>query len=120
MANHSLTSFFALLGLGGGASMFFGLLLLRLTLTHRLKKKLRATGDYWDTGTLDFGFINTSLFAWACAIPRVQRLERFQSIYPGLDVRSFANWFERAIACGAIYGLMVMFLSAPFFYLFKP
>lgn len=120
MTDIPLDIYFAVTGLGGGASMFFGLLLLRLTLTHRLKKKLRATGDYWDTGSIDFGFINTSLFAWACAIPRVQRLERFQSIYPGLDVRSFANWFERTIAYGAIYGLMVMFLSAPFFYLFKP
>ena len=109
----------AYLTLSGGASMFFGLLLLRVTLTRRLKKRLKATSDYWDTGTLDFGFINTSLFAWACAIPRVQRLERFQSIYPGLDVRSFANWFERAIAYGAIYGLIVMMLGIPFFYLFE-
>ena len=100
--------------------MFFGLLILRVTLTRRLKKKLKETGDYWDSGTIDFGIINTSLFAWACTIPRVQRLEKFQMIYPGLDVRSFANWFERAVAYGAIYGLMVMFLSAPFFYLFTP
>ncbi len=44
--------------------MILGLLVLRLTLTRRLKKKLKATGDYWDSGTIDFGFINTSLFAW--------------------------------------------------------
>src|SRR5690606_33465498 len=104
MSNHSLTSFFALISLGGGAGLFFGLLLLRLTLTRRLKKKLKTTGDYWETGTLDFGFINTSLFAWACAIPRGQKLEKFQLIYPGLDVRSFAIWFERAVAYVAIYG----------------
>ena len=119
MTDVPLDIFFAFTMLGGVATMLLGLLVLRLTLTRRLKKKLKPTGDYWDSGTIDFGFINTSLFAWACAIPRVQRLERFQSIYPGLDVRSFANWFERAIAYGAIYGLIVMMLGIPFFYLFE-
>ena len=76
--------------LGGGASLVLGLLILRLTLTRRLKKQLTATGGYWDSGTIDFGFINTALFAWACTIPRVQKLERFQLLYPNLDIRSFA------------------------------
>ena len=106
--------------LGGVASMILGLLLLRLTLTRRLKKKLAATGDYWNSGTLDFGLINTSLFAWACTIPRVQKLERFQLLYPDLDVRSFANWFERVAAYGAVGGLLAACLSIPFFYLFTP
>ncbi|WP_339805446.1 hypothetical protein [uncultured Marinobacter sp.] len=120
MTDVPLDIFFAFTMLGGVATMLLGLLVLRLTLTRRLKKKLKPTGDYWDSGTIDFGFINTSLFAWACAIPRVQRLDRFQSIYPGLEVRSFANWLERAAAYGIIYGVLVFFLSAPFFLLFKP
>lgn len=112
--------FFAFIMLAGGAVMILGLLLLRLTLTRRLKKKFKATGDYWETGTLDFGFLNTMLFAWACTIPRVQRLKGFQLIYPGLDVRSLANGFERAAAYAMIYGLIVSCLSAPIFLFFKP
>jgi len=100
--------------------MMLGFLVLRLTLTRRLKKKLKETGDYWDSGTLDFGFLNTALFAWACTMPWFQRLKKYQLLYPDLDVRAFANWFERAAACGIIYGTMVIFLSAPFFYLFTP
>jgi len=120
MTNHSLATLFAFIKLSGVISMLLGLLVLRLSLTRRLKKKLQENGDYWDSGAIDFGFINTVIFAWACTIRRVQQLERFQLIYPGLDVKSFANKFERAAAYGAIYGTMVLFLSAPFFYLFKP
>ncbi|MCH8498933.1 MAG: hypothetical protein LAT63_10670 [Marinobacter sp.] len=98
------------IGLGGGFCMLVGLLVLRITLTRRLKKKLKATGEYWATGTLDFGFLNTAMFAWACTMPWFQRLKKYQLIYPGLDVRAFANWFERAVAYGTIYGLMVAFL----------
>ncbi|MCH8498935.1 MAG: hypothetical protein LAT63_10680 [Marinobacter sp.] len=111
---------FALIGLGSGACMLLGFLILRLTLTRRLKKKLKATGEYWETGTLDFGFMNTILFAWACTIPWVQRQKNFQVIYRDLDVRAFANGFERAVAYGSIYSLAVMFLSGPFFYFFSP
>ncbi len=100
--------------------MLLGFLLLRLTLTRRLKKKLEATGDYWDSGTIDFGFINTATFAWACTMPWFQRLKKYQLLYPGLDVRSFANWFERAVAYGMIYGAIVACLSAPIFLFLKP
>ncbi|PAU79807.1 hypothetical protein CK501_11435 [Halovibrio salipaludis] len=120
MANMPLHIFFAFIVLGGVASMMLGILLLRLTLTYRLKKKLKATGDYWASGTLDFDFINTIMFAWACATPWFQQLKRFQLLYPGLDVRSFAKWYEKVAAYGAIYGLMVVFLSLPFFFLFRP
>ena len=120
MTDIPLDILFAFIALGGVASMHLGLLVLRLTLTRRLKKKLEATDDYWDSGTIDFGFINTALFAWACTMPCVQRLKKFQLIYPGLDVRSFANWYERAAAYGMIYGLMTLFLCAPLSYLFEP
>ncbi|TDT37733.1 hypothetical protein DES49_2693 [Halospina denitrificans] len=120
MINMPLHILFALIGLGAIASSMLGALLLRLTLTRRLKKKLKATGDYWHSGTIDFDFINTIIFAWACATTWVQRLKRFQLLYPGLDVRSFAKWYEKVAAYGAIYGLMVAFLIAPFFYLFEP
>lgn len=100
--------------------MMLGILLLRLTLTHRLKKKLKATGDYWASGTLDFDFLNTIIFGWASGTPWFQRLKRFQLLYPGLDVRSFAKWYEKVAAYGMVYGLMVLCLSIPFFLLFKP
>ena len=69
MTDMPLDIFFAYIMVGGLAAMFLGFLLLRLTLTRRLKKKLEATGDYWDSGTLDFGFLNTTITAWACVIP---------------------------------------------------
>lgn len=120
MTDMPLEILIAFIGLGGGASMLLGALLLRLTLTRRLKKKLKATGDYWASGTIDFDYINTALFAWACTIPRVQRLERFQLLFPGLDVRSSATWYEKAAAYGMIYGLMVLCLSIPVFLLLRP
>ncbi|MCH8498932.1 MAG: hypothetical protein LAT63_10665 [Marinobacter sp.] len=95
--------------------MLLGFLILRLTLARRLKKKLRATGEYWETGTLGFGFMNTILFAWACTIPWVQRQKNFQLIYRDLDVRAFANWFERGVAYSSIYGLIVLLVSIPVF-----
>ncbi len=115
----SFTTLLALVGAGGAMTMLFSLILLRVTLTRRLKKELEATGDYWDSGTIDFGFTNTALFAWVCAIPPIQKFERFQIIYPDLDVRSFANGFEKAVAYAMVGGLMIFFLSAPLFYLFK-
>ncbi|MCH8498931.1 MAG: hypothetical protein LAT63_10660 [Marinobacter sp.] len=120
MIDMPLDVLIALIALGGVASMLFGLLVLRLTLTRRLKKKLKATGDYWETGILlDFGFSNTIVFAWACTMPWFQRLKKYQLIYPGLDVRAFANWFERAVAYGIIYGLFVAFLGGLAFHLIE-
>ncbi|MAL97288.1 MAG: hypothetical protein CL583_02460 [Alteromonadaceae bacterium] len=118
MPEISLQTFFGLVGLAGAASMLLGLLVLRLTLTHRLKKKLKPNGEYWDSGTLDFGFINTALFAWACTLPYVQRSERFRLIYRDLDVKSFANWFETAAAYATIGGVAIFFLFGPLIYLF--
>ena len=69
MIDMPLDIFISYIGLGGGICMLLGFLILRLTLARRLKKKLRAAGEYWETGTLDFGFMNTILFAWACTIP---------------------------------------------------
>ncbi|MCH8498934.1 MAG: hypothetical protein LAT63_10675 [Marinobacter sp.] len=109
MIDMSLIVLFDAVALGGIVSMFLGLILLRLTLTRRLKKKLKATDEYWETGTLDFGFLNTIMFAWACTMPWFQRLKKYQLIYPGLDVRAFANWFERIAAYGIIYGVLAAF-----------
>ena len=113
MTDTWLVILFDAVGLGGALSMFFGLLVLRVTLTRRLKKKLKATGEYWETGTLDFGFLNTAMFAWACTMPWFQRLKKYQSLYPGLDVRAFANRFETIVAYGVIYGLIIAFLCLP-------
>ena len=120
MTNTSITTLFAVLGAAGVALMVLGLLLLRLTLTRRLKLSLSRTNRYWDSGALDFGFTNTALFAWACAVPRIQSLERFQRIYPDLNVRAFANSFEKLVAYGTVSGLLLFFVCIPFFYLFKP
>ncbi|MCH8498936.1 MAG: hypothetical protein LAT63_10685 [Marinobacter sp.] len=117
MIDMPLEIFIGFITLGGGFCMLFGFLILRLTLTRRLKKKLKATGEYWETGTLDFGFMNTILFAWACTIPWVQRQKNFQVLYRDLDVRAFANWFERGVAYSSIYGLIVLLLGIPAFHL---
>lgn len=120
MTDASLTTLFALLGAVGASLMVLGLLILRLTLTRRLKASLSVTDQYWHSGAIDFGLANTALFAWACAIPGIQRLERFRRVYPELDIRALANSFERVTAYGTIGGLMLFFVCIPFFYIFKP
>lgn len=120
MTDTSLTTLFAILGASGASLMVLGLLLLRLTLTRRLKARLSASDQYWDSGALDFGFANTALFAWACAVPRINSLERFQRVYPDLNVRDFANNFEKLVAHGTVGGLLLFFVCIPFFYLFRP
>lgn len=105
---------------GGVMSMVLSLLVLRLTLTRRVKKELKPKGEYWESGTLDFGFMNTALFAWACVVPYLQRTVKFRLFYPHLDVREYANWFERMVAYGVIGGLIVTFLFGFLFVLIEP
>ena len=113
--------YFGFIILGGAAISVLSIVFLRLTLTHRLKAKLMETDDYWDPlGTINFDFFNTAVFAWACIAPWYSKLEGFQRWFPNLDVRSFARWYERIAAYGTIGGLALMFLGAPFFYLFTP
>lgn len=112
--------FIASISLGGAMSMLIGLPILRLTLTRRLKKKLKPTGDYWKTGTLDFGFMNTILFAWACVLPYMRRSEFYRSLYPDLDILKFANRFEKTVAYGVIGGLFIFFLFGFIFVLVEP
>lgn len=100
--------------------MLSGLLVLRLTLTRRVKKELRPKGEYWESGTLDFGFLNTYLFAWACVLPYAQRSPKFKLLYPHLNVREYANWFERTVAYGVIGGLVVTCLFGVIFVLIEP
>lgn len=100
----------AFVGVIAAVGSLLSVLILRLTLTRRLRNKLQPTGDYWETGALDFGFMNTYLFAWACTIPHFSRLKKFQMLYPGLDVRGYAKWFERWAAYWTIGGLFVFFL----------
>lgn len=110
----------AITGLLGCMFMLLGLLVLRITLTRRLKKKLKPTGDYWETGTLDFGFLNTYLFAWACVLPYMRRSEFYRSLYPDLDILKVANRFEKAVAYGAICGLAMFLLCGVIFVLIEP
>lgn len=115
-----LATFLAITGVIGISLFMLGFLVLRLTLTRRLKKELQPTGDYWETGTLDFGFLNTALFAWACVIPGFKKLKKIQVIYPGLDVRRYATWFERWVAYGMIGGLFVFFVCGILFEFVAP
>ncbi|WP_339806805.1 hypothetical protein [uncultured Marinobacter sp.] len=102
--------FLAFLGVASAVVSLLSVVLLRFTLTRRLKNRLQPTDDYWDTGTLDFGFMNTYLFAWACTVPGFSRLKKFQAVYPGLDVRGYSKWFERWAAYGTIGGLFLFFV----------
>ena len=95
------------------------LLVLRLTLTRRLKKKLKASDDYWETGTLDFGFLNTYVFAFACTLPFVPRSRNYQLLYKDFDVKAFATVFEKGVAYAMTSGFAVFFISTLLFYLHK-
>ncbi|WP_339806807.1 hypothetical protein [uncultured Marinobacter sp.] len=102
----------AFISAGGAIVMLLGLVVLRLTLTRRLKKKLKQTGDYWETGTLDFGLMNTTLFAWACVLPYMRRPRMYQNLYPGLEIKEVVGWFEKVVAYGIIGGLSIFFCSS--------
>lgn len=110
----------AFIGTFGGLFMLLGWLLLRLTLTRRLKKELKPKGEYWETGTLDFGLLNTIAFAWAIVSPWVQNSVKFRLIYPNLKVKSRANGFEVALAYSTIGGLFVLLLSCIVFVFVEP
>lgn len=101
-----------------GLVMVISILLLRLTLTRRIKKKQREIGGYyWDAGTLDFGFLNTIAFTWVCAIPAMRKLGNAK-IYVGenLDVRAFANRFEVALSYACIGSLGIIILAIIIYY----
>lgn len=115
-----LLDFLAVGGMLGCFSMLFGWLLLRLTLTRRLKKELKPKGEYWETGTLDFGFLNAGLFAWAIVLPWVQRSVKFRLLYPHLNVKARANGFEKVMAYGTIGGLFVFLFFGVIFVLIEP
>ncbi|UZD64571.1 hypothetical protein [Marinobacter sp. AN1] len=94
------------------------MLLLRVTLTYRLKKKLKPTGEYWRTGTLDLDFGNTVLFALVCTLPFAQRSDFYKAVYPDLDIKAFANPFETVLAYSMVTGFAVFFIMGPFYYIF--
>lgn len=115
-----LLDFLVVGGLLGWLSMLLGLLLLRLTLTRRLKKELKPKGEYWETGTLDFGFLNTIAFAWAIVLPWVQRSVKFRLLYPHLNVKARASGLEKVMAYGMIGGLVVLLVFGVIFVLIEP
>ena len=106
---------FSFVAVIAGFTMLVTLILLRLTLGHRLKHALKAKGEYWDTGTLDFGLFNTALFAWACVIPNMKSWKNFNRIYYNLDVREFANRFEMIIAHLSILAVSITMVCTVFF-----
>lgn len=110
----------AFVSVGGGVLMWLGLIILRLTLTRRVKKELKPKGEYWESGTLDFGLLNTGLFAWACVLPYMQRSKMFQNLYPGMNVKKHMTWFEKMSAYAAIGGLLVALLFGVIFVIVEP
>lgn len=100
----------ALIAGSGAFVMLLAMVFLRLTLTKRLKQELEPKGQYWHSGTLDFGLINTAFFGWACVIPQIENWENFKRIYKGLDVRSYATLIEKIISYSMIIGLLVFFV----------
>lgn len=119
MSVEAIQMFFAFTVIAGLLVMFFSMLGLRLTLTPRMKKQLATAGNQWNPGTIDFGFTMTILFAWACVLLPVQRTVRFQSLFPGLNIRASANWLEKMFAFGMIGALMVTLLSMVVFQLLE-
>lgn len=115
-----LLDFVAFTAAFGWLSMLLCWVLLRLTLTRRLKKELQPKGEYWETGTMDFGFLNTIAFAWAIVLPWVQRSVKFRLLYPHLDVKARANVFEKVMGYGTIGGLFVMMIFGLIFVLIEP
>lgn len=115
-----LQTFLAVVGMGAIVASLLSVLILRLTLTRRLKKDLQPPGSYWDSGTLDFGFLNTYLFAWACILPYMQRSDFFRGIYQELNVREYANWFERGLCYLTIGGLFVFLAFGVVFIVVEP
>src|SRR5690554_1999702 len=98
----SWTDYLAILGALGGMLMIVGFPVLRFTLTRRLEKELQKNCEYLENGGLESGFVSTALIAWACILPYVQSSAMFQNIYPGLDVKSFANRFEKSVAYATV------------------
>lgn len=120
MSAEAIQMFFAFAVIAGLLVMFVSMLGLRLTLTPRIKKQLAAAGNQWNPGIFDFGFAMTILLAWACVLLPVRRTVRFQSLFPGLNIRASANWLEKVFAFGLIGGLMVLILCTALFHLVKP
>ena len=106
---------FILIGTLSGFTMLITLILLRLTLGHRLKRALQARGEYWDTGTWDFGFYSTILFMWACVIPRVTSWKSFNRFYYNLEARQFANLFEVITAHLCVIAVSIFMICTVFF-----
>lgn len=98
--------------LAGGATILLALVYLRLTLTRRLRKQLEPKGEYWKSGTLDFSFFNTIIFALACTLPYVPRSKNYRLIYNDLDVKSKTNPFERAVAYSMLGGLALILITS--------
>jgi len=102
----------------GSALLIFSIIILRITLTHRLKKQLKAEDRYWESSGVDFGMVNTLLYTWACVIPGYTSWTNFKRyFYRNLNVRDFANKFELCMAHLAIAGLTLVLTSTVAFYI---
>ena len=115
MTRMPLDIFVAMVSVSGIALAIVCLILLRVTLTRRLKKHLKARDKYWESGTLDFGFLNTYIFAYACTLPFVVRSKNYQAIYNDLDVKAFATYFEKTTAYIMLGGFLVFFVGTPIY-----
>ena len=109
---------FDLILISSGASMVASMLLLRLTLTRRIKKKQReAGGYYWDTGTLDFGFLNTIAFMLVCAFPPLKNQGNGKIYIPrNVEVRDMATGFEIFLSYACVVSTSLIMLAILIYY----
>lgn len=109
----------AIFGILSASVFMLSFFLLRMTLTRRIKKYLKPRGEYWNSGTLDFDFINTAIFCWTCVIPSIRNSEKFKIMYGDFDVRLFAKKHEVTLSFSMISGLAIFFILGGLTYILK-
>ncbi len=96
-------------GMFAFVGLVFGPLFLRLTLDRRIRKQLLPRDKIYD-GPMDSygGLIRSMLFGSASLFDRYNHHTAIAYDYEGVDVKSFANWFEKLLAIWWLGGLVVM------------
>lgn len=93
--------------------MFLSLIVLRFTLTRRLKKEIFHRKEfYYKSDIPDFDLVNTILFAGVCVVPAFKRMKYHKYfVSENIDVRSFANLCEMLVAHIYIGSLAFILIS---------
>lgn len=106
---------FSIVGVGVFFLLLASLILLRVTLGRRLDSLLKQRGTYWHCGTLDFGFFNTMIFAWAVVVPNFDKQTKFKAMFGDFNVRSHTRWFECFLAYIMVSSFVLFMFTAIFF-----